>query len=250
MSERNGADRLCEALTARGVEVVFGLPGSQTVPLYEAFRRAGMRCVNGSHELAASFMANGYARASGRAAVVSTIPGPGFTWALTGLAEARLDSAPVLLVTGAPATGPGRRFQLQALDQAAVCAPLVKSVITVTRREEVGPRTLEALDLTTRGEPGPVVLQVENELWDSAAPGFSPPGVDAPPGPAESQLAAVSARLVCRRAAPAVPGSRGGRGRGRGGAPGRPPRRSRGDDHLGAGRRGRGRPAGPGLRHP
>ena len=200
MSGRNGADRLCEALLARGVSCVFGLPGSQTVPLYEALRRAGLRCVGATHELAASFMANGYARASGRPAVLTTIPGPGFTYALTGLAEARLDSAPVLLVTGAPATRPGRRFQLQALDQPAIAAPLVKAVLTAHRPDEAGPRALEALDLTMQGEPGPVLLQVAEEAWGGDAPSFRPAAKAGEPlGPAEGQVAAIAARLAAAR---------------------------------------------------
>ena len=110
-----------ELLTAElercGVDTVFGLPGTQNVGLFDALRQSRVRTIVPTHELAAGFMANGYARASGRVGVIAAIQGPGFTYALPALAEARHDSAPLLLLTGAPERH--RRFALQALDQAA-----------------------------------------------------------------------------------------------------------------------------------
>ena len=95
----NGAERICATLSDLGVDVVFGLPGSQNVVLYEALRRSGLRSVTASDEGAAAFMAGGYARASGRVGVLTTIPGPGFLYALPAIAEARDDSAPLLWLT-------------------------------------------------------------------------------------------------------------------------------------------------------
>ena len=122
-SVASGAQLICETLKQAGVDCVFGLPGSQTVPLFEALRTSTLRTVVATNELSAAMMANGYYRASGRAGVLLTIPGPGFTWALTGLAEAALDSAALLYIVGQPTTAPGERFQLQALDQAAMVRP-------------------------------------------------------------------------------------------------------------------------------
>ena len=81
-----GAAAICSVLEQLGVEHVFGLPGTQNIDLYEALRRSRLRTVGASSELAAAFMANGYARASGEPAVLTSIPGPGFTYALSGLA--------------------------------------------------------------------------------------------------------------------------------------------------------------------
>jgi acetolactate synthase-1/2/3 large subunit len=139
---------------------VFGLPGTQNVDLFEALRRSRLRTVLATHELAASFMANGYARASGDVGVLFTIPGPGFTWALTGLAEARLDSAPLLHVVGQPARGPGRRFQHQAIPQHAMVAPLVKRVVAVEDVAALAEGVAEAWRTALEGEPGPVVLHL------------------------------------------------------------------------------------------
>ncbi len=160
------------------METVFGLPGTQNVALFEALRKSRLRTIVATHELAASFMANGYARASGRPGVLLTIPGPGFTYSLTGLAEALLDSAPVLHIVGGPADGPGRRFQLQALDQRAVVAPLVKRVFDLRTAEGVEATLEEAYAVSRAGEPGPVVVQV--------SPGtLSDEGTVSPPAPSE-----------------------------------------------------------------
>ena len=159
-----GSDRLCQALENLSIDTIFGLPGSQNVALFDSLRTSRLRMVVATHELAASFMANGYARASGRPGVLLTIPGPGFTYALTGLAEARLDSAPLLHILGQPPSDPDRRFQLQALDQSAILAPLVKRVFEVAEIDRLEDVLAEAYALCRSGEPGPVVVHVPANL--------------------------------------------------------------------------------------
>lgn len=164
----NGSTAVSEALRSLGVECVFGLPGTQTVELFEALRASRIRTVLATHELAAAFMANGYARGSGRAGVVVTIPGPGFTWAMTGIAEASLDSAAVVHLVGPSAVVPGRRFQLQAIDQAGIAGPLVKAYVRVAVDREGGPESTarvaarlgSAFGVALEGGPGPVVVEL------------------------------------------------------------------------------------------
>ena len=165
-----GAERLCQALETLGVEVVFGLPGTQNVALFEALRKSRLRTIVATHELSASFMANGYGRASGRPGVLVTIPGPGFTYSLTGLAEALLDSVPVLCIVGGPARAPGRRFQLQALDQRAVVAPIVKRIFDLENADDIEATLAEAHAVSRAGEPGPVVVQVSPKVFSEEAP--------------------------------------------------------------------------------
>jgi acetolactate synthase-1/2/3 large subunit len=155
---RTGAEALVAALEARGVRHALGIPGTQGLALWEALRRSSIRPVLTTHELAATFMASGYYRASGRLAAVVTIPGPGFTHSLSGLAEALHDSAALLHVVGGPPPA-DRPFRFQALDQAAVAAPLAKAVREVRDAQGMESATLEAIDLALSGEPGPVVLQ-------------------------------------------------------------------------------------------
>ena len=155
----NGADLLCRTLESLGIEHVFGVPGTQNVLLYEAIQRSKLRSVLATHELAASFMANGYYRASGRVAPLVTIPGPGFTYALTGVAEASQDSVALLHIVGKPAAREGKFYEFQSIDQGSIAATLVKGVLTVDRVDDVPRKTLEAYDLAVTGEPGPVLMQ-------------------------------------------------------------------------------------------
>lgn len=175
-----GADLLTATLERLGADHVFGLPGTQNLRLFEALRRSRLRTVVASHELAASFMAIGYARASGRPGILVTIPGPGFTYALTGLAEAWLDSVPLVHVVGYPATGPGRRFQLQALDQAAMAGPVVKAVVSAARAQDIPEALIRAYRCAAAGEPGPVLLEVATAALTGPAEALS---VDALPEP-------------------------------------------------------------------
>ncbi|MGB3497901.1 MAG: thiamine pyrophosphate-binding protein, partial [Rhodanobacter lindaniclasticus] len=155
----SGAELVCATLTRAGIDCVFGLPGTQTTGLYEALRRAPLRSVVATHELSAAMMANGYYRASGRLAALLTIPGPGFTWALTGLAEATLDSAALLHLTMQPARSPGQQFQLQALDQAAIAGPLSKGQYHVDHAADIPAALAAAHAQAGAGEPGPVLVQ-------------------------------------------------------------------------------------------
>jgi acetolactate synthase I/II/III large subunit len=169
-----GADRICAALGALGIETVFGLPGTQNVPLFEALRTSRLRTILATNELGAAFMAAGHYRASGRVAALFTIPGPGFTYALTGLAEARHDSSALLHITGAPPPEGGRSFQLQALDQTAMAAPVVKRHFRIDREQEIEPVLREAFVAATSGEPGPVLVEVRPDV-------FTSPSLDASP---------------------------------------------------------------------
>lgn len=169
-STRSGAELICAALQRAGVNCVFGLPGTQNVSLYEALRTSALRTVVATHELSAAMMANGYFRASGRAAALVTIPGPGFTWALTGLAEAALDSAALLHLVGSPAATPGARFQLQALDQAALARPLVKAIHRIEHARDVAGVLATAHGQSLAGEPGPVLVEIAQGLLEAREP--------------------------------------------------------------------------------
>ena len=154
-------DSICAALEARGIGHVFGVPGTQTLGLFDALRGSGLRFVLASHELGAAFMASGYYRASGRPAVVATIGGPGFTNALTGIAEARLDSVPLLHLVSSPATRPGEKFQLQAIDQQRIAGPIVKGCFRIRTGRDPTLVIDAALDLALEGEPGPVLVEFD-----------------------------------------------------------------------------------------
>ncbi len=170
MSPRpTGASVLCAALERLGTTTVFGLPGGANTHLYEALSASPVRSVVATHELAAAFMANGYARATGAVGTLVAIPGPGVAYALAGLIEARHDSTPLLAIVGSPAYTPGRRFQLQAFDQAAVAGPVVKDVLDVASGAELARVVAEAHELALADEPGPVLLHVPRRLLAGTA---------------------------------------------------------------------------------
>jgi acetolactate synthase I/II/III large subunit len=161
MKRCTGAQAVCSALEQLGVEHVFGLPGTQNISFFEALRQSSLRTILATNELAAAFMANGYYRASGRVGVLTTIPGPGFAWAFVGIAEASQDSSALLYIVNKPAAGPGAKFNLQAIDQRAILSPLVRRIIEVDRAQDISAGVNEAFVATTEGEPGPVLLQID-----------------------------------------------------------------------------------------
>jgi acetolactate synthase I/II/III large subunit len=162
----NGANLICESLCELGVSHVFGLPGTQNVLLYEALRTRGMRSIVASDEGAAAFMAAGYARASGQVGVLTTIPGPGFVYALAGIVEAQHDSVPLLWLTLRQADN-GRAFQLQRIDQAAMAKPVVKRCMLVERTDELAQALREAHAEAAAGEPGPVLLEIASGVMEA-----------------------------------------------------------------------------------
>jgi len=176
---RSGNELLCSTLEILGVEYVFGVPGSETVGLYDALRKSRLRSVLTTHELAATFMANGYARVAGRVGIVFAIPGPGFTYALAGLAEARHDSIPLLLITGTPAAESSALLIHQAVDQVAMARPVVKEIVEVKSGEALVSQLAYAHALALEGEPGPVLVQISAAALAESLPATEPPSLAA-----------------------------------------------------------------------
>lgn len=175
MSEpRTGAQAFCDALQRAGVECVFGLPGTQTVDIYDALRASPIRAVVPTHELAAAFMANGYARAARKPGVLLTISGPGVAFAPAGLAEAKLDAVPLVHFTIAPAAGPTGEPSFQAFDQAALARPVVKATLRANHRSQIVHVVQEALALAAAPEAGPVFVEIAMQALRDR-------GTDAPP---------------------------------------------------------------------
>jgi len=187
----NGADLVCSVLRRLDVQCVFGLPGTQNVRLYEAMRAAGLRRVVSADEGSAAFMAAGYARASGRVGVLTTIPGPGFVYALPGIVEARHDSVPLLWITLRQADI-GRAFQLQRIDQAQMAAPAVKHCLHIGSGDALVTTLAAAHELARAGEPGPVLVEIDAALLDTNAADSTL----APSRPAMPKTQALAARLA------------------------------------------------------
>jgi acetolactate synthase-1/2/3 large subunit len=162
------ADLIWEKLHDLGVSHAVGVAGTQTVLLLEALRKSSVRYIASNTELAASFLAGGFYRASGRPAVLITIPGPGFTFALPGLAEARDDSAGMIYLL--PVRQDDRPFASQQLPHQQIGELLAKQVLEIKEACDVVSILNEAWQYSTGGEPGPVIVLIPVDILTETAP--------------------------------------------------------------------------------
>lgn len=188
-----GADVLVRRLQAHGVTHVFGYPGGQLTPIYDAlFRQTTIRHVLARHEQAAAFMADGYARATGRPGVCLAVCGPGVYNAATALATAYTDSVPVLCISGqVPSDGLGLRSgYYHENDQRSACATLTKAQYRVGEAAGIGREVDRAFETLTYRRPGPVLLEVPLDvLRDTSLDGMPQSlGERLPPGYAERMM--------------------------------------------------------------
>jgi acetolactate synthase-1/2/3 large subunit len=150
----NGAQAVVEMLRAHGVEVVFGLCGDTSLPLYDAFRSSSLKHVLTRDERHAAYMADGYARVTGKVGVCEGPSGGGATYILPGLVEANESSIPVLAINTDISVSSRGRFTLTELDQRALMKPLTKWNAVIDRAADI-PRTFrQAFDAMTSGRPG------------------------------------------------------------------------------------------------
>jgi acetolactate synthase-1/2/3 large subunit len=187
------ADAIVGSLVSHGVDTVFGLPGVQTYPLFDALARSGIRVIGARHEQAAAYMAFGYAQATGRTGVCSVVPGPGFLNASAALISAYGASAPVLCITGEiPSAFIGRGLgHLHELpDQLATMRTLTKWAATVEHPGQASELTARALYHARSGRPRPTALAVPWDVLAATAPVSPVPPV--PVSPPDLDRAAVS----------------------------------------------------------
>jgi acetolactate synthase I/II/III large subunit len=164
-----GSEITCKALEAEGVEVVFGYPGGAVIPLYDALPRAGFHHVLVRFEQWAALAADGYARATGRVGVCMATSGPGATNLVTGLANAQLDSVPVVAITGQVVQPMIGRDAFQECDITGITLPVTKHNYLVQSPEEIAPTIKEAFYLARTGRPGPVLVDIPKNVFIAKA---------------------------------------------------------------------------------
>src|SRR5919206_5296319 len=163
MPKRTGAQIIWECLVHEGVNTVFGYPGGAILPAYDAILDYPIRHVLVRHEQGAAHMADGYARASGNVGVAIATSGPGATNLVTGIANAMLDSIPLVCITGQVSSAVLGTDAFQETDITGVTLPITKHNYLVTRAEDIYPTLREAFHLARSGRPGPVHVDITKD---------------------------------------------------------------------------------------
>lgn len=164
-----GADIVIRALEREGVEVVFAYPGGASMELHQSLTRSKkIRVVLPRHEQGGVFAAEGYARATGRAGVVMATSGPGATNLVTGVADAFMDSVPLIVITGQVPTKMIGRGAFQETDVFGLSAPIVKHSYLVMNCEDIPRIIKEAFYIAQTGRPGPVWIDIPKDVQQSS----------------------------------------------------------------------------------
>ncbi|WGM31994.1 acetolactate synthase 2 catalytic subunit [Brevundimonas sp. NIBR11] len=161
---RSGAQLLVQTLDRLGVDVVFGYPGGAIMPVYDALTGAGVKHILVRHEQGAAFAADAYARATGKVGVCMATSGPGATNLITGIANAMMDSVPMVCITGNVATHLMGTDAFQEIDILGVTLPIVKHSWVVRDPADVPAVIEEAFHVARSGRPGPVLVDLPKDV--------------------------------------------------------------------------------------
>jgi acetolactate synthase-1/2/3 large subunit len=162
-----GAEIALQCLRAEGVDLVFGYPGGMIMPLYDALDGSGIRHVLTRHEQGAAFAASGYARVTGKVGVAIATSGPGATNLVTGIADARMDSVPLVCITGQVRSVLIGSDAFQETDVLGVTLPLTKWSRLVRSVDELANVIAEGFYWARSGRPGPVMIDIATDALKS-----------------------------------------------------------------------------------
>ncbi|MBT0669079.1 biosynthetic-type acetolactate synthase large subunit [Novosphingobium profundi] len=169
--ERSGANILVESLVRQGVEFVFGYPGGAVLPIYDAlFGDERLRHILVRHEAGAAHAAEGYARSTGKPGVVLVTSGPGATNAITGIADAYMDSIPLVIISGQVATNLIGSDGFQEADTVGISRHCTKHNYLVKDPADLAAVIDEAFQIATTGRPGPVLIDIPKNVQVATAP--------------------------------------------------------------------------------
>src|SRR5258708_10065129 len=173
-----GADILVQCLINHGVEVVFAYPGGASMPIHQALTKfsSKVRTILPRHEQGGGFAAEGYARSTGKVGVCVATSGPGATNFVTCLAGAKVDSVPIIAITGQVGTAVIGTDAFQETPIVEVCRAVTKHHYLVTRTEDIPRVVKEAFHIANTGRPGPVIIDVPKDLQNrEIIPNYDPP---------------------------------------------------------------------------
>nr|WP_035342695.1 acetolactate synthase large subunit [Halalkalibacter hemicellulosilyticus] len=162
--ELSGSGMVIEALRREGVDVIFGYPGGAILPTYDEIYKTGIHHVLARHEQGAIHAAEGYARVSGKPGVCVVTSGPGATNVVTGIADAMMDSLPLVVITGQVASTLIGTDAFQEADMIGITMPITKHNFQVRNVEELPRIIKEAFHIATTGRPGPVLIDLPKDV--------------------------------------------------------------------------------------
>ena len=165
--EITGAQAVIKSLENEGVEVMFGHPGGAILPAYDPMLDSPIRHVLARHEQGAGHMAEGYAHATGRVGVAIATSGPGGTNLVTALADAHMDSIPIVAITGQVPTVAVGGDAFQEADITGITLPITKHNEMVTDPERIGAAIKEAFHIASTGRPGPVLVDIPKDVLNA-----------------------------------------------------------------------------------
>jgi len=178
MKKLTGAQIVIESLIAEGVDVVFGYPGGAILPTYDALLDSKIKHVLVRHEQGATHMAEGYARVSGRPGVVIVTSGPGATNAVTGIADAYMDSTPMVVISGQVGTALIGNDAFQEVDFVGITRPCSKHNYLVKDVKDLARIVKEAFYIASTGRPGPVIIDIPKDVQQAECAFHYPEKVD------------------------------------------------------------------------
>src|SRR4051794_12894033 len=181
----DGGQALIKSLEMEGVETIFGLPGGAILPVYDPIIDSPIRHVLVRHEQGAGHMAEGYAHATGKPGVAMVTSGPGATNIVTPLADAYMDSVPMVVITGQVPTSALGTDAFQEADITGITMGITKHNLLVTEAQDIPRAIREAFHIATTGRPGPVLVDIPKDIVDpknpnSAMEWYWPKTVDLP----------------------------------------------------------------------
>ena len=164
MTKMSGAKALIESLKREKVDVIFGLPGGATIPVYDVLYDSDVRHILMRHEQCAAHAADGYARASGKVGVCMATSGPGATNLVTGIANAYMDSSPVVAFTGQVPRAMIGKDAFQEADIIGITTPITKCNFQINRNADIPRLVKTAFYIASSGRPGPVLVDLPKDM--------------------------------------------------------------------------------------
>ena len=176
----NGSESLVRSLEHAGVEVIFGIPGGAILPAYDPLFDSSIRHILVRHEQGAGHAATGYAQATGKVGVCMATSGPGATNLVTPIADAQMDSVPLVAITGQVPSGAIGSDAFQEADIRGITMPITKHNFLVTNPNDIPRAIAEAFHIASTGRPGAVLVDISKDALQANTEFNWPASIDLP----------------------------------------------------------------------